>query len=139
MLHYPHPPPCNPSKINGKKAVSGTSLFATTFKLALSNWETWVVFTSESVTWKVSSLQEVEVRKGVQVLGSVAEFDLMMRWDVGLVGRLEGGARDNAYVFVCLVVASTPLTRLVHEEIHSLCVCAFFVFFVLFYVGGFCS
>ncbi|CAN0536383.1 unnamed protein product, partial [Ectocarpus sp. 8 AP-2014] len=40
-------------KANGDilEAEVGASLFATTFKLALSNWETWVVFTSESVTW----------------------------------------------------------------------------------------
>ncbi|CAM9323676.1 unnamed protein product [Ectocarpus sp. 4 AP-2014] len=49
-------------EINGKEAEVGASLFATTFKLALSNWETWVVFTSESVTWKVTSLQEVEMK-----------------------------------------------------------------------------
>lgn len=38
-------------------------MHGTTFKLALSNWETWLIFTSESVTWKLVSPQEVEVRK----------------------------------------------------------------------------
>lgn len=37
-------------------------MHGTTFKLALSNWETWLVFTSESVTWKLVSEHEVEVR-----------------------------------------------------------------------------
>lgn len=36
-------------------------MHGTTFKLALSNWETWLVFTSESVTWKLVSEHEVEV------------------------------------------------------------------------------
>lgn len=38
-------------------------MHGTTFKLALSNWETWLVFTSESVTWKLVSKHEVEVRE----------------------------------------------------------------------------
>lgn len=38
-------------------------MHGTTFKLALSNWETWLVFTSESVTWKLVSEHEVQVRE----------------------------------------------------------------------------
>lgn len=39
----------------------GASVFGQTVKLGLSNWETWVIYTSESVTWKLSSGNEVKV------------------------------------------------------------------------------
>lgn len=41
-------------------------MHGTTFKLALSNWETWLVFTSESVTWKLVSEHKVQVRDRFQ-------------------------------------------------------------------------
>lgn len=48
--------------MNDKTAKVGASVFGQTMKLALSNWETWMVYTSESVTWKLSSGNEVKVR-----------------------------------------------------------------------------
>lgn len=48
-------------KVNDKKAKVGASVFGQTVKLALSNWETWMIYTSESVTWKLSSGNEVKV------------------------------------------------------------------------------
>lgn len=49
-------------QVDGEAAKVGSSMHGTTFKLALSNWETWLVFTSESVTWKLVSEHEVQVR-----------------------------------------------------------------------------
>lgn len=48
-------------KVDGDTAKVRSSMHGTTFKLALSNWETWMVFTSESVTWELSSANEVQV------------------------------------------------------------------------------
>lgn len=52
---------CTCNKVNDKTAKVGASVFGQTFKLALSNWETWVIYTSESVMWKLSSGNEVKV------------------------------------------------------------------------------
>lgn len=52
-------------KVDGKKAKIGSSWRGTTFKVALSNWETWMVFTSDSVTWTLKSAHELEVRSYV--------------------------------------------------------------------------
>lgn len=48
-------------EVDGEAAKVGSSMHGTTFKLALSNWETWLVFTSESVTWKLVSEHEVQM------------------------------------------------------------------------------
>lgn len=48
-------------QVNGEKLKVGASWHSDTFKLALSNWETWLVFTSGSVTWTLLSKSEVEV------------------------------------------------------------------------------
>lgn len=49
------------TKVDGETAKVGSFMHGNTFKLALSNWETWMVFTSESVTWELSSKGEVKV------------------------------------------------------------------------------
>lgn len=59
----------DPTKVNGEEAEVGDSAFGQTVKLSLSNWETWLVFTSESVTWKLSSKQEIEVRSEMRLDG----------------------------------------------------------------------
>lgn len=70
------------SQVDGKEAKVGSSMHGTTFKLTLSNWETWMVFTSESVTWKLTSKDEVQVRRARIVLGGT---------DACTVGVARGG------------------------------------------------
>ena len=65
--------------MDGEKAKPGSSVHGTTFKLSLSNWETWMIFTSDSVSLKMTSRRQVQVREWPMVL---------MRPSKNLVGRL---------------------------------------------------
>eukprot|EP00903_Cladosiphon_okamuranus_P005442 g5427.t1 len=66
-------------QVNDNKAKVGSSVFGQTVKLALSNWETWMIYTSESVTWKLSSGNEVKMQ--VPFSGIVRVAVLPHPWD----------------------------------------------------------
>ncbi|CAM9532890.1 unnamed protein product, partial [Ascophyllum nodosum] len=66
-------------EMDGEKAKPGSSVHGTTFKLSLSNWETWMIFTSDSVSLKMTSRRQVQIQEPFSGIVRVAV--LPQPWD----------------------------------------------------------